>query len=88
MYITSHSIRIVLLSRYVNIYSTMAPMSPNAPQQPDDNTQIHESRAYHSMGGGQCGDGYYSNIGPSPRGGGRNASGRWSCELMTLDLEI
>ena len=27
MYITSHSIRIVLLSRYVNIYNTMAPMS-------------------------------------------------------------
>jgi len=27
MYITSHSIRIVLLSRYVNIYDTMAPMS-------------------------------------------------------------
>jgi hypothetical protein len=27
MYITSYSIRIVLLSRYVNIYGTMAPMS-------------------------------------------------------------
>ena len=27
MYITSYSIRIVLLSRYVNIYDTMAPMS-------------------------------------------------------------
>ena len=27
MYITSHSIRIALLSRYVNIYDTMAPMS-------------------------------------------------------------
>ena len=27
MYITSYSIRIVLLSRYVNIYNTMAPMS-------------------------------------------------------------
>jgi len=27
MYITSHSIRIVLLSRYLNIYGTMAPMS-------------------------------------------------------------
>jgi len=27
MYITSHSIRIVLLSRYINIYYTMAPMS-------------------------------------------------------------
>ena len=27
MYITSYSISIVLLSRYVNIYDTMAPMS-------------------------------------------------------------
>jgi hypothetical protein len=27
MYITSYSIRIVLLLRYVNIYDTMAPMS-------------------------------------------------------------
>ena len=27
MYITSYSIRIVLLSRYINIYDTMAPMS-------------------------------------------------------------
>ena len=26
MYITSHSIRIVLLPRYVNIYGTMAPV--------------------------------------------------------------
>ena len=30
MYITSYSIRIVLLSRYVNIYDTMAPMSMTA----------------------------------------------------------
>ena len=27
MYITSYSIRVVLLSRYINIYDTMAPMS-------------------------------------------------------------
>ena len=32
MYITSYSIRIVLLSRYVNIYDTMAPMSPTGEQ--------------------------------------------------------
>jgi len=30
MYITSYSIRIILLSRYVNIYDTMAPMSSPA----------------------------------------------------------
>ena len=33
MYITSYSIRIVLLSRYVNIYDTMAPMSELAADQ-------------------------------------------------------
>jgi len=32
MYITSYSIRIVLLSRYVNIYDTMAPMSEPHPE--------------------------------------------------------
>ena len=40
MYITSYSIRIVLISRYVNIYDTMAPMSRIEAQEEADRLNI------------------------------------------------
>jgi len=44
MYITSYSIRIVLLSRYVNIYDTMAPMSGGKKAVPYDGIAIIYNR--------------------------------------------
>jgi len=47
MYITSHSIRIVLLPRYVNIYYTMAPMSRRQSNARIEHRRLNSHRECH-----------------------------------------
>ena len=48
MYITSYSIRIVLLSRYVNIYDTMAPMSTATTSSQQQGEEQHGNQIEHA----------------------------------------